>query len=284
MMKKKHDLKEELSKTLNETVNLVITTCIASELKSLESVIPGITNYALRYKLHECNHKFTPDKCILSMIGNKNKKKYMLASQDIQLRKRIRASIPGVPLIFFDQNMILIEKPSDKSIIAFDKRESLKQEPTLDEKKGLTVEKVEINQYMKDEYMKSRHFQRRLEEQKLQRMNGLRTKKAKGPNPLSCMKRKRVKLGWRKDEKGSKGKTLKEKRNRKIEGDKNEGKSNIEANDDSLNEVKPRRQRKRNKLKRYTQRIQKRENKKILRMQKEIEEDNSKNMEMNEEP
>lgn len=226
LMLKKRDIKEELSKSLDETINLVITTCIAREVTNLESQSPGITKYALKYKLHECNHEYSGSDCIKTTIGNRNAKKYILASQDLELRKYLRNYVPAVPLIFFDQNMILMEKPSEISLMAFDKRENLKQEPTKDEKKSLNIEKIEINKFMKEEYMKSEHFRRKLEEEKLMRLNGLKTKKALGPNPLSRLKKKKF--------------------------------NNKENINEGESDEKPKRVRKRNKLKRYVKRMEKR--------------------------
>ena len=37
-------------------------------------------------------------------------------------------NIPGVPLIFFEQNMLLMDKPSKISIAASERRENLKEE------------------------------------------------------------------------------------------------------------------------------------------------------------
>lgn len=201
MMNKKLDLKEELTKNCNEIVNLVIPTCIANELKSLESTFPGIMRYILKYKLHECDHQLNPSQCILKLLGKKNFKKYLVATQDMTLRKIIRHDIPGVPIIFFYQNMILLEKPSTTSLLASEKREDLKQQPTKDEKKNLSVDKIEINKYMKDEYMKSSHFKRILEEQKLMKINGRSSKKAQSPNPLSRLKKKNADKKIRKSKK-----------------------------------------------------------------------------------
>ena len=131
--------------------------------------------------------------------------------------------------------MILLEKPSDSSLFAFDKRENLKQQPTKDEKKTLNVEQVDVNKFMKEEYMKSDHFQRKLEEQKLMRINGRKSKKALGPNPLSCLKKKKKEESM-----------LLNKENEKT----------------------PKRVRKRNKLKRYIKRIEKREKLKLDKLLK----------------
>lgn len=190
-MSKKLELKTQLAKTLDENVHIIIPSCVASEISELDKMIPGLLNYMKRYKIEVCSHQLmVPEQCIKSFIGNKNHKKYFVATQDAKLRKDLRW-IPGVPLIFVDQNMVMLEKPSIASKDAFVKRESLKQEPGKDEKKVITKERVEANRYMKEEYMKTAHFQKRLEDIKLMRVNGRLKKKAKGANPLSRLKSKK---------------------------------------------------------------------------------------------
>lgn len=119
--KKKFDIKEIIQKTLDEKVHLVITSCVANELREFESKIPGLFDLIMNYKIEECKHKdFTPEACIKSMIGHKNKKKYFVATQDVMLRNQLRRSI-AVPLLFFDQNMLLIEKPSKNTMESYEK-------------------------------------------------------------------------------------------------------------------------------------------------------------------
>ena len=120
-LQKKFDLKESFQKTLDENVHLVVPSCIVHEIRSLESKIPGILNAVLKYKIEECTHGIlSPDQCIQSYIGKKNHKKYFVATQDKVLRYRLR-KIPGTPSLFFDQNMLLVDKPSKSSMEAYEK-------------------------------------------------------------------------------------------------------------------------------------------------------------------
>lgn len=118
---KKFNIKEILQKNLDDKVHLVITSCVVNELREFESKIPGLLDSIMNYKIEECSHKtMTPEGCIKSMIGHKNKKKYFVATQDVLLRNQLRKSV-AVPLLFFDQNMILIDKPSWTSIEAYER-------------------------------------------------------------------------------------------------------------------------------------------------------------------
>lgn len=120
-LQKKFDLKESMSKTLDENVHLVIPSCVVHEIRDLDSKIPGILQATLKYKIEECTHGvLSPDNCIQSYIGKRNQRKYFVATQDRILRLRLR-KIPGTPLLFFDQNMLLIDKPSKSSMEAYHK-------------------------------------------------------------------------------------------------------------------------------------------------------------------
>jgi U3 small nucleolar RNA-associated protein 23 len=192
-MKKKFDMKDILQKNLEEKVHLIIPSCIVNELKEIEEKIPGIVALVSRYKIEECQHgqNLSPDNCIKSYIGKKNPKKYFVATQDSFLRLQLR-KIVGVPLLFFDQNMILIDKPSKVSVEASEKREGLKEAPKQFEKKVLKEKEKEIKEWQEEEYKKSKEYKTESEQIKINKLMGRIRKKAKGPNPLSC-KRKKIK-------------------------------------------------------------------------------------------
>lgn len=191
-LRKKFEMKEAISKLLDENVHLVIPSCIVNELKELEEKIPGLLQEVSKYKIEECKHGqiLSPENCLKAYIGKKNMKKYFLATQDAYLRNQLR-KIAGVPLIFFDQNMMLIDKPSKASMYASKKREGLKEEPKKFEKKILKEKEEEIKQWQKEEYKKTAHYKNKVEQYKINKLMGRVRKNAKGPNPLSCKKKKK---------------------------------------------------------------------------------------------
>jgi U3 small nucleolar RNA-associated protein 23 len=191
-LRKKLEMKETLGKLLDENVHLVIPSCVVQELKELEDKIPGIVREVSKYKIEECKHGQTlsPENCIKSYIGKKNIKKYFVATQDSFLRNQLR-KIPGVPSVFFDQNMMLIDKPSKASLFASKKREELKEEPKQFEKKMLKEKEEEIKKWQKDEYKKTAHYKNKVEQYKINKLMGRVRNEAKGPNPLSCKKKKK---------------------------------------------------------------------------------------------
>lgn len=188
-IKKKFDLKEKLKKFLDDEVHLVITSCVYNEIKEYESKIPGMLNAIARYPIEECKHGLTdPTNCIRDYIGKKNMGKYFVATQDQFLRAQLR-KVPGVPLIFFDQNILLIEKLSVASKEACERRECLKEDPQKSEKKVLSDNKKEIRQFLIDEYKNSKYYKDKQEQYKISKLMGEVRKKAKGPNALSVKKK-----------------------------------------------------------------------------------------------
>ena len=188
-LNKKFEMKSALEKLLDSKVILTIPSCIFAEVQSLESKIPGLLKLLSQYKIQQCSHGLlSPTNCIRDYIGNKNQSKYFVATQDNFLRMQLR-NIPGVPLIFFEQNMLLMDKPSRVSIEASERRENLKEDPQKKEKKILGEKKEEIKDFLIQEFKESKYYKRKQEEFKLNKLMGNIRKKAKGPNPLSVKKK-----------------------------------------------------------------------------------------------
>ena len=188
-LNKKFEMKSALEKLLDEKVILTIPSCIFHEVQSIENKIPGLLKLLSQYKIVECTHGLqSPTNCIRDYIGNKNQSKYFVATQDNFLRIQLR-NIPGVPIIFFDQNMLLMDKPSKVSIESAERRENLKEDPKKKEKKILSEKKDEIKDFLLSEFKESKYYKRKQEEFKLNKLMGNIRKKAKGPNPLSVKKK-----------------------------------------------------------------------------------------------
>ena len=198
-LNKKFEMKSSLEKFLDEKVILIIPSCIFKEVQSIESKIPGLLKLLSQYKIEQCKHNLlTPTNCIRDYIGKKNNSKYFVATQDNFLRVQLR-KIPGVPLIFFEQNMLLMDKPSRISIEASERRENLKEDPKQKEKKILSEKKDEISNFLVEEFKNSKYYKQKQEEFKINKLMGKIRKKAKGPNPLSVKKKKSYYIQKEKD-------------------------------------------------------------------------------------
>ena len=112
-VKYKFDLKSALEKLLEHSVKIVIPSCVATEVMAIKN--DQLRELLRYYKPVDCSHEtMEPDSCIKALIGKKNKSKYFVATQDNALKVSLR-SRPGVPLLFHDKNMIMLDKISNKS-------------------------------------------------------------------------------------------------------------------------------------------------------------------------
>ena len=198
-LNKKFEMKSSLEKLLDDKVTLIIPSCIFKEVQSLENKIPGLLKLLSQYKIEQCQHNLlSPTNCIRDYISKKNTSKYFVATQDNFLRVQLR-KIPGVPLIFFEQNMLLMDKPSRVSIEASERRENLKEDLKKTEKKVLDEKKKEISDFLLEEFKNSKYYKQKQEEYKLNKLMGKIRKKAKGPNPLSVKKKQSYYIQKEKD-------------------------------------------------------------------------------------
>lgn len=97
LREKKVDIKEKLEKIIKGTVLLHVSECIVKELSALGEDFRGSYIQArklMRIKCH-INETKDPKTCILDIIGEKNEGKYMVGTQDEDLRRELRR-IPGV--------------------------------------------------------------------------------------------------------------------------------------------------------------------------------------------
>ncbi|XP_064400232.1 rRNA-processing protein UTP23 homolog [Halichondria panicea] len=166
-------IKEQLPKYLGGEVQLVTTRCVISELSSLGNKLSGAMHIARRFKLRKCTHSGTlpAADCILALIGSDNPHHYLVASQDQDMRRKLR-HLPGVPLMHIIRNTIVLEKPSDS---------------TLDKAEDLTQSKMDSSSQVLDRLTPTSEQTKPTVRQ--------RKKITKGPNPLSVKKSKKKPAG-----------------------------------------------------------------------------------------
>lgn len=166
------DLVKGLERTIQAETKPMITQCSMQALYATEN--QRAIDMAKRFERRRCNHPpkdpKPPAECIESIVNIEgiNKHRYVVASQSARLRRRLRA-VPGVPLIFMNRSVMVMEPASDASKRAAALSENAKLSAGLnDSKVGYVDKQEEIS----------------VEEPK---------KKRKGPsepNPLSVKKKK----------------------------------------------------------------------------------------------
>ncbi|KUI67947.1 rRNA-processing protein utp23 [Cytospora mali] len=111
------DLPQYLSNTLHGEVKILITQCSMRHLyaRNKEPGVDRIIEKAKDYERRRCGHH--PEEypepcstldCLGSVVGATNKHRYVVASQDLEVRSRMRG-IPGVPLIYINRSVMILE-------------------------------------------------------------------------------------------------------------------------------------------------------------------------------
>ncbi|KAI6243764.1 hypothetical protein M3Y99_00040400 [Aphelenchoides fujianensis] len=166
----KINLREQMPKYMDAPVELFTTNCVMEELKRLGKEVHGALRICEQFDVAKCPHTpvRTAAACVEHM-GRRSRKpvheKFVIASQDEQLLFNLR-DFGGIPLMSIKFNAILLEKPSKAS-------------ENLEEQKSAELKAVEQlkQQLLGDEEATGKKKKK---------------KKVKGPNPLSCKKKKRL--------------------------------------------------------------------------------------------
>ncbi|KAK4045712.1 rRNA-processing protein UTP23 homolog [Daphnia magna] len=171
---------EQLSKYFQCELKLLTTQCVILEMEKIGPSINGALSICKQFAVHKCGHEKKPvlaSKCLESMIADNNPNRYIIATQDPSLREVARA-VPGTPVLYLHFRSPTLEKPSQQST----------------ELAGATIKSSIHDQGCTMERL------RQLKKQELGSQTGeekrFKRKKAKGPNPLSCKKKKK-KIGTR---------------------------------------------------------------------------------------
>ncbi|GAY65066.1 hypothetical protein CUMW_238350 [Citrus unshiu] len=187
-----------LSNALAAPVKLFTTKLGQSHSEAVEA--------AYKVAIARCEHEKlkSADACLMEVIGEKNPEHFFVATQDVDLRKKLQ-EVPGVPLIFGLRNALLLEPPSSFQRKFVKTSEEARSCMTKSEFKKL--KKSTKNILETKEIGDSSNKNEELENQKLEMQADKKThyarkgmgvkdrpqfkrKRAKAPNPLSCKKKK----------------------------------------------------------------------------------------------
>ncbi|KZC10883.1 rRNA-processing protein UTP23 like protein, partial [Dufourea novaeangliae] len=176
-LENKFNIQDQLSKYFQAEVKLLTTPCIILETEKLGSfskAVTGAMQIVKQYPIHKCGHEkhsITGTQCLQSMIGTNNSSRYIIATQDRELQGILR-KIPGIPIIYLHGKAPTLEAPSQVT-----------REYAEKIRKGLgmsTWEKENIKTLKKAAGLEENT------EKKLQKK-----RRKGGPNPLSCLKKKK---------------------------------------------------------------------------------------------
>ncbi|KAF7784465.1 hypothetical protein Agabi119p4_630 [Agaricus bisporus var. burnettii] len=113
----KIDIVKQLGTVLQGEVKPMITQCCIHELYLQGKSQQSATDLAKTFERRKCNHKepIPGDECLLSVVGESNKHRYVIFTQSHPLRIKLR-SIPAAPIIHINRSVVVLEPPSDVTL------------------------------------------------------------------------------------------------------------------------------------------------------------------------
>ncbi|PKI85130.1 hypothetical protein MVES1_001095 [Malassezia vespertilionis] len=126
---------------------------------------------AKEWERRKCNHKeaLSPAECLYQVIGSENKHRYILAANDVLIRRMERRTVPGLPIVHYAQSVLVLEPMSDVTLRHIDYLDATKSAVSETERKLLDKSKPQIES-----------------------TSAPKRKRTKGPNPLSVKKPKKA--------------------------------------------------------------------------------------------
>jgi len=129
---------------LGDRVFLHVTECAVRELAALGPKLAPALAAARRIAVIRCSHKhghgadMDAGSCIRSLVGATNEGHWVVGTQDADLRDALR-KIPGVPLMLFSKNVLVLEALSADTRAATASAESDKSGLTADERRAVAA-------------------------------------------------------------------------------------------------------------------------------------------------
>jgi U3 small nucleolar RNA-associated protein 23 len=197
-----------LSNILGGAVKIFTTRCVLAELKSLGESYSESLKAARNLITARCDHEKRKSAvaCMMEVLGENNSEHFFLATQDAELRKKLQ-EVPGVPMIFGLRNALLLEAPSSFQHHLVKSTEEERLHMSEAEYKMLrTKNTVAAEEAMELSDVNESEGDQNAGTQAMRKTNAggkrigvkdtvqFKRKKAKGPNPLSCKKKKNIGL------------------------------------------------------------------------------------------
>lgn len=190
------DLPQYLSNTLHGEVKILITQCSMRHLyaQNKEPGVARVIDKAKDYERRRCGHhpEEFPEpcstlECLGGVVGPKNKHRYVVASQDQEVRSKMRG-IPGVPLVYINRSVMILEPMAGATTRVVQKGERAKFRAELKQSDPAPGEKRKRGDGDDSEGSDDDDAEKKDEEPKKKKK---KRKGEKGPNPLSVKKPKK---------------------------------------------------------------------------------------------
>ncbi|KAM0237684.1 hypothetical protein ACHAPO_004334 [Fusarium lateritium] len=190
----KMDLEPALSRTVHGKVKPMVTQCEMRRLYATKN--EAFINLGQTLERRRCGHHpneypepLSTQECLRSVVDpkdtNQNKHRYVVASQDQEVRRMLRG-IRGVPLIYIKRSVMILEPMADESVQVRAKEERAKFRAEI--KSSVSKRKRDDDD---DDDKADKKDAGTTEDQKKKKKKGYGTK---GPNPLAVQKPKKTKM------------------------------------------------------------------------------------------
>jgi len=199
----KVNIQDQLPKYLGGQCKLLTTACVIEETRRLGKPLHGAHLVVSQFPIHDCGHEkpISGSKCLSSfIIDNKNKDHYLVATQDHQLRLKI-SKYAICPLIKLANNTLVLEKPPKKVVKKVDRTHHFLANNISD------ADRVNLKILKEEEH---------ISEDKSDIPTKKKRKGPKGPNPLSCKRKKRVERPAQEKRSDEAGNPVKRRRRKKV--------------------------------------------------------------------
>jgi len=192
-LQNKVNIREQLPSFFGCETKLLTTQCVILETERFGKHTFGAMIIAKTFGIHKCGHEGSPvsaTNCLVSMLEKENPNRYVIASQDPDLRKAARA-VKGTPILFLNRSAPTLERPSGSTQMAAS---------------GIDQSKYKLSIYERE---RLNDLSKAILGQVPQKPSEKRRKVKRGKNPLSCKKKKTELKGVSKKKKKKKTKGVK---------------------------------------------------------------------------
>ncbi|RIA85679.1 Fcf1-domain-containing protein [Glomus cerebriforme] len=171
----KMDISRQLCIVMLGKTKQLYTSCTLAEVKERDNDEFGTATALMKFERRGCIHRHKPissAECLLSIIEDNNPHNYCIATQNESLRERFRA-VPGVPLLYINRSVLIIEPPSYATLQKAKQVENSKTHASVEELSFLKKANSDMAKKQAEAVKPKK-----------------KRKGPKEPNPLSCKKKK----------------------------------------------------------------------------------------------
>ncbi|EST08055.1 rRNA-processing protein Fcf1/Utp23 [Kalmanozyma brasiliensis GHG001] len=177
----------------SKKIKPLITQCCMQALYALGKEHQSTVDMAKAWERRMCNHReaIDPQECVKQCVGKENKHRYIVASEQGELRRDLRLAVAGVPMMHFTQAVMVLEPMSPLTKSRIEEKEDTKLSLPASEA-GLLKNQPSVEVDIVGEAA---------DEEKVEGETGTeaaegsgRRRKRKAPNPLSVRKPKNPRL------------------------------------------------------------------------------------------